>query len=76
MGPKDAEQTKRSYKEWLGLIRAEPNGRGRSRYYSAVCPICPISYDVDILGTDATARAWAVEKVASHIKNAHADALT
>jgi hypothetical protein len=76
MGPNDTEQTKLSHKEWQDLILIEIKGKGRSRYYSAICPICLINYDVDILSNDASARALAVEKVASHIKNAHADALT
>ena len=76
MSPNDTEKTKLSHKEWRDLILVEIKGGGRSRYYSAICPICLISYDVEILGTDASARAWAVEKVASHIKSAHSDALT
>ena len=76
MRSKDTEQTKLSFKEWRDLILAEIKGGRRSRYYSATCPICFISYDVDILGTDASARAWAVEKVVSHVNSAHADALT
>jgi hypothetical protein len=71
MGPNDTEQTKLSHKEWQDLILAEIKGKGRSRYYSAVCPICLVCYDVDILSNDASARALAVEKVASHIKTAH-----
>jgi hypothetical protein len=76
MRPNDTEQTKLSHREWRDLMLAERRGKGRSRYYSAICPICLIGYDVDIFGTDASARAWAVEKVASHIKSAHSDALT
>jgi hypothetical protein len=72
MRPSDTEQTKLSDKEWRDLILVELKGRGRSRYYSAVCPICLITCDVDI----SSACALAVEKVASHIKNAHSDALT
>jgi len=71
MGP-NTEQTKLSDKEWRDLILVELKGRGGSRYYSAICPICLITYDVDI----SSARTLAVEKVASHIKNAHSDALT
>jgi hypothetical protein len=67
----NTERTRLSDKEWRDLILVGIKGGGRNRYYSAVCPICQISYDVDILGTDASARAWAVEKVASHIKSAH-----
>ena len=67
---------KLSHKEWRDLILAELKGKGRTRYYSAICPVCLISYDVDILSSDASARALAVEKVASHIKSAHSDALT
>jgi hypothetical protein len=67
---------KLSHKEWRELILAELKGKGRTRYYSAICPVCLISYDVDILSGDAAARALAVEKVASHIKSAHSDALT
>jgi hypothetical protein len=76
MRPNNSDQTKLSHQEWRDLILAELRGKGRNRYYSAICPICLIAYDVDILGTDASARAWAVEKVASHIKSAHSDALT
>lgn len=36
----------------------------------------PLSYDVDILSSDASARALAVGKVASHINSAHPDVLT
>jgi hypothetical protein len=75
MGSNDTEQTKLSHKEWRDLVLAELKGKGKSRYYSAICPICLISYDVDILSGDASARALAVERVASHIKNAHSDAL-
>jgi hypothetical protein len=67
---------KRSRKEWRGLIRTEFNGKGKNRYCSATCPICLISYDVDILSSDVSSRALAVGKVASHINTAHADALT
>jgi hypothetical protein len=67
---------KRSRKEWRDLIRAELKGKGRNRHCSATCPICLITYDVDILSSDASATALAVGKVASHINNAHADALT
>jgi len=75
MSSKDTEKTKLSQKEWRDLILAELKGKGRGRYYSAICPICLISYDVDILDSDASARVLAVEKVASHIKSAHSDAL-
>ena len=64
--------TKLSDKEWRDLILVECHSRGGRRYYSADCPICLITYDVEISST----RALAVEKVASHIKNAHSDALT
>jgi len=67
---------KRSHKEWRGLIRPEFKGKGRNRHCSATCPICLISYDVDILSSDASTHALAVGKVASHINSAHADALT
>jgi len=79
MTPNHTEQTKLSHKEWLELILVEPIGKGRSRYYSAICPICLIGYDVDILSADTSARTFAVEaveKVAAHIKTAHSDALT
>jgi len=78
MTPNYMEQTKLSHKEWRDLILVEPKGQGRSRYYSAICPICFVGYDVDILSGDTSARAFAaaaVEKVASHIKTAHSDAL-
>ena len=78
MTPNHTEQTKLSHKEWRDLILVEPKGKGRSRYYSAICPICLIGYDVDILLADTSARAFAaeaVEKVISHIKIAHRDAL-
>jgi hypothetical protein len=67
---------KRSRKEWRGLIRAELKGTRRNRYCTAACPICLISYDVDILSSDISTRALAVGRVASHINNAHPDALT
>jgi len=67
---------KRSRKEWRHLIRAELKGKGRNRQCTATCPICLVSYDVDMLGTDASARALAVGKVTSHISRAHADALS
>jgi hypothetical protein len=72
----NTEQTKLSHIEWRDMILAQPKGKGRGRYYSAICPICLISYDVDILSSDTSGRMLAVEKVASHIKNAHSDALT
>lgn len=71
MRPIDTGQAKLSDKEWRDLILVEPKGRGRSRYYSAICPICLITYDADI----SSAHTLAVEKVASHMKNAHSDAL-
>jgi len=71
----DTEQTKLSQTEWRDLILARPKGRGKNRYYSAMCPVCLIDYDVDIVSNDASARALVVEKVASHIKTAHSDAL-
>ena len=67
---------KRSHKEWRGLIRPEFKGKGGNRYCTATCPICFISYDVDILSSDASTGALAVGKVASHINSAHVDALT
>jgi len=67
---------KRSRKEWRDLIRAELKGRARNQQCTATCPICLIIYDVDILGSDASSRALAVGKVASHISSAHADSLT
>ena len=76
MRPNDTEQTKLSDKEWRDLILVEPKGEGRSRYYSAICPICLVSYDADILSSDPSARGFAVEKVASHIMSAHSHALT
>ena len=76
MEPNDTEQIKLSPKELRDLIPAKLRGKGRSRYYSAICPICFISYDVDIVGSDTSAHALAVEKVASHIKKTHSDALT
>jgi len=57
---------------FLLTILAEFRGKDRSLYYSAICPICFISYDVNI----SSARALAVKKVASHINSAHSDALT
>jgi hypothetical protein len=72
MTTSDTRQTKLSDKEWRDLILVEVKGRGGSRYYSAICPICLIPYEVDI----SSARALAVEKVISHIKNAYSDALT
>jgi hypothetical protein len=76
MRPNDTERTRLSHEEWGDLILAEIKGKGRSRYYSAICPICLACYDADILSNDASARMLAVEKVASHIKRAHSDALT
>ena len=70
MRPSDTGQTKLSDKEWRDRILVEVNNRGGNRYYSAICPICLISYDVP------STRTLAVEKVASHIENAHSDALT
>jgi len=67
---------KRSRKEWRGLIRTEFKGKGRNRHCSATCPICLISYDVDILSSELSSRALAVGKAASHINSAHTDALT
>jgi hypothetical protein len=67
---------KRSHKEWRNLIRVEFKGKGKNRHCSATCPICRISYDVDVLSNDASTGRLAVGKVASHINNAHADALT
>jgi hypothetical protein len=79
MTPNHPQKIKLSHKEWRDLILVEPKGKGRSRYYSAICPICLIGYDVDILSADTSARAFAaeaVEKVTSHIKTAHSDALS
>jgi len=67
---------KRSHKQWRDLIRVEFKGRGRNRHCSATCPVCFISYDVEILSSDASARALAVGKVASHFNSVHADMLT
>jgi hypothetical protein len=75
MSPNGTEKTKLSQKEWRDLILAELKGKGRDRFYAAICPICLVSYDVDILDSDASARVLAVEKVASHIRSAHSDAL-
>jgi hypothetical protein len=67
---------KRSRKEWRELIRTEFKGKDRNRHCSATCPICLVSYDVDLLSSELSARALAVGKVVSHINRAHADALT
>jgi hypothetical protein len=67
---------KRSRKEWRHLIRPELKGKGKNQQCTATCPICLISYNVDILGSEVSARALAVGKVSSHISRAHADALT
>jgi len=67
---------KRSHKQWRDLIRVEFKGRGRNRHCSATCPVCFITYDVEILSSDASARALAVGKVASHVNSVHADMLT
>ena len=67
---------KRSHKEWRDLIRVEFQGKGGNRHCSATCPICLLSYDVDILSNDVSARKLAIGKVASHINSAHADAFT
>jgi hypothetical protein len=78
MTSNDPEQTKLSHKEWRDLILVEPKGKGIRRYYSAICPICFVGYDIDILSGDTSARVFAteaVEKVASHIKAAHSEAL-
>jgi hypothetical protein len=45
MSPNGTEKTKLSQKEWRDLILAELKGKGRNRYYSAICPICLISYE-------------------------------
>ena len=77
MGPNESQQAKLSHKEWRDLVLTEIKGKGGSRYYSAICPICLLSYDVDILiSSDDFAGALAVERVARHIRNAHSDALT
>jgi hypothetical protein len=75
MSLNDTEKTKLSDKEWRDLILAEIKGKGRDPYYSAICPLCLVPFDVDIPSGDASARALAVEKVGSHIKSAHSDAL-
>jgi hypothetical protein len=67
---------KRSHQEWRELIRAELKGKGRNRHCSATCPICLISYDVEVLSNDISTCALAVGKVASHLNSAHADAFT
>jgi len=67
---------KRSRKEWRDLIRIEFKGRGRNRHCSATCPICRVSYDVETLSSEVSARALAVGKVASHINRVHFDVLT
>jgi len=67
---------KRSHREWRDLIRVEFKGKGSNRHCSATCPICRISYDVDILSSDISARALALGKVASHINSAHPDMLS
>jgi hypothetical protein len=67
---------KRSHKEWRDLIRAEFKGKGRNRHCTATCPVCLVSYDVDILSSDLATQALALGKVASHINSAHADALS
>jgi hypothetical protein len=51
-------------------------GQRQNRHCSATCPICLVSYDVEILGSDASARALAVGNVASHINRVHVDVLT
>jgi len=71
-----ASMKRRSRKEWRNLICAEFKGKDRNRQCSATCPVCFISYDVDILGSDVSTRALAVGKVVSHINSAHTDALT
>lgn len=67
---------KRSHKEWRGLIRTDLKGVGGNRYCTATCPICLISYDVEILSNDISTCALAMGKVASHLNITHADAFT
>ena len=65
-----------TYREWCDRIRAKPKRRAGNRYYTAQCPICRLSYDVDVLSSDDTARARAFQKVAVHIHTAHRDVIT
>lgn len=67
---------KMTHKEWTERIRTELKGKGRSQHYTATCPICMVSYEVDVLGSDASARVLATQKIASHIGSAHKDDLT
>ena len=67
MRPSDTGQTKLSDKDWRDLILVELKGRGGSRYYSGICPICLITYDVDT----SSARTLAVEKVETTYLTGH-----
>lgn len=59
--------------EWSKKIRVESKGKGKGRYYSASCPICAVSYDVDVLNSDAVARVAAIQRITAHITTAHQD---
>ena len=64
---------KSTYSELAARIETTSNGKGRSRYYTATCPICLVSYDVDVLSSDASARVMTVQRVVSHIRSAHSE---
>ena len=62
---------KLTLKEWTEKIAVEAKGGSRSRFYTATCPLCDFSHNVDILASDASARLLATQRVATHVHVAH-----
>lgn len=64
---------KLTHEEWKKLVAVEAKRNGKVRYYTATCPICMISYDAEVLSSQASARVFASQRVASHILQSHRD---
>lgn len=62
-----------TYDDWEKKIKVEPEGKAKNRSYRAYCPICMLSYSVDVLGSDSSARVLAFQKISSHLVTAHPD---
>ena len=65
-----------THEEWKSKIDLEARRVGEVLVYSGTCPICSVQYDVEILGSHASARVLASQRIASHILDSHRDRVT
>jgi hypothetical protein len=62
---------KKTPKQWLDEISTTRNRKGKDSWFTASCPICGYSHDVNLLSSDAVAEIAAKERVLRHIRSNH-----